>query len=65
MLLDSHVLKRVVAVVKRLCLREKNEKFGDPHNRNYCMILKLLAKFNQGSGSTNYLSKTVCNEFIH
>ncbi|GBP90079.1 Zinc finger MYM-type protein 1 [Eumeta japonica] len=35
-----NVLKRVVAVVKRLCsrglaFRGKNEKFGDPHNGNY------------------------------
>lgn len=77
-----NVLKRVVAVVKRLCsrglaFRGKNEKFGDPHNGNYCMILELLAEFdpflashierfgNQGSGSTSYLSKTVCDEFIH
>ncbi|XP_054082569.1 zinc finger MYM-type protein 1-like [Zeugodacus cucurbitae] len=76
-----NVLKRVVAVVKRLCsrglaFRGKNEKFGDPHNGNYCMILELLAEFdpflashierfgNQGSGSTSYLSKTVCDEFI-
>lgn len=76
-----NVLKRVVAVVKRLCsrglaFRGKNEKFGDPHNGNYCMILELLAEFdpflashierfgNQGSGSTNYLSKTICDEFI-
>lgn len=76
-----NVLKRVVAVVKRLCsrglaFRGKNEKFGDPHNGNYCMILELLAEFdpflashierfgNQGSGNTSYLSKTVCDEFI-
>jgi hypothetical protein len=76
-----NVLKRVVAVVKRLCsrglaFRGKNEKFGDPHNGNYCMILELLAEFdpflarhterfgNQGSGSTSYLSKTICDEFI-
>ncbi|CAH1103040.1 unnamed protein product [Psylliodes chrysocephalus] len=71
----------VVAVVKRLCsrglaFRGKSEKFGDPHNGNYFMILELLAEFdpflashierfgNQGSGSTSYLSKTVCDEFI-
>lgn len=77
-----NVLKRVVAVVKRLCsrglaFRGKKDKFGDPHNGNYCMILELLAEFdpflathierfgNQGSGSTSYLSKTVCDEFIH
>lgn len=76
-----NVLKRVVAVVKRLCsrglaFRGKSEKFGDPHNGNYFMILELLAEFdpflashierfgNQGSGSTSYLSKTVCDEFI-
>ncbi|GBP64565.1 Zinc finger MYM-type protein 1 [Eumeta japonica] len=76
-----NVLKRVVAVVKRLCsrglaFRGKTENFGDPHNGNYCMMLELLAEFdpflashierfgNQGSGNTNYLSKTVCYEFI-
>lgn len=76
-----NVLMRVVAVVKRLCsrglaFRGKNEKFGDPHNGNYCMVLELLAEFNpflarhierfgnQGSGSTSHLSKTICDEFI-
>lgn len=67
-----NVLMRVVAVVKRLCsrglsFRGKNEKFGNPHNGNYCIVLELLAELdpflarhierfgNQGSGSTSYL----------
>ena len=43
-----NVLMRVVAVVKGLCSRGlafkgEKEKFGDPHNGNYCMDLELLA----------------------
>ncbi|KAF2905479.1 hypothetical protein ILUMI_00699 [Ignelater luminosus] len=72
-----NVLKRVVAVVKRLCsrglaFRGKNEKFDDPHNGNYRMILELLAEFDHflashierfgNQGSTSYLSKTVCDD---
>ena len=57
--------------------RGSNEKFGDQHSGNYIMLLELIAEFdplltkhieryaNQGSGTTSYLSKTVCDEFIY
>lgn len=60
-----------------LAFRGSNEKFGDQHSGNYIMLLELIAEFdpllskhieryaNQGSGTTSYLSKTVCDEFIY
>ncbi|XP_050511746.1 zinc finger MYM-type protein 1-like [Diabrotica virgifera virgifera] len=59
-----------------LAFRGSNEKYGDQHSGNYIMLLELIAEFdpllakhieryaNQGSGTTSYLSKTVCDEFI-
>jgi hypothetical protein len=59
-----------------LAFRGSNEIFGDPHSGNYVMLLELIAEFdpflakhieryaNQGSGTTSYLSKTICDEFI-
>ncbi|XP_051155178.1 zinc finger MYM-type protein 1-like [Leptopilina boulardi] len=59
-----------------LAFRGTSEVFGDMHNGNYMMFLEVIAEFdpflakhieshgNQGSGSTSYLSKTVCDEFI-
>lgn len=45
-----NVLKRVVAVVKRLAsrglaFRGKNEVIGDQHNGNYLMTLEIIAEF--------------------
>ncbi|CAH0553138.1 unnamed protein product [Brassicogethes aeneus] len=53
-----------------------HEKFGSLHNENYLMSLELIAEFhpfladhisrfgNKGIGSTSYVSKTICEEFI-
>ena len=54
-----------------------NEIIGSPRNGNYLGTLELLAMFdpflaqhikhnaNKGWGHTSYLSKTICDEFIH
>ena len=59
-----------------LSFRGKDEQFGTPSNGNFFMALELIAEFdpflaehikkygNAGSGTTSYLSKTTCNEFI-
>lgn len=59
-----------------LPFRGHEEKFGSLHNGNYLMLLELIAEFdpfleehiskfgNKGIGSTSYLSKTICEEFI-
>ena len=59
-----------------LALRGDNETFGSPHNGNYLGILELLAEYddflkqhiqnhaNRGSGHTNYLSSTICEELV-
>ena len=77
----QNILKRVVAVIKRLSsrglpFRGDDERFGSLHNGNYMMVLELISEFdpflakhietygNAGKGSTSYLSKTICNEFI-
>ena len=77
----QNVLKRVVAVIKKLssrglALRGHDENFGSLHNGNFMMSLELIAEFdpfladhisrfgNKGTGSTSYLSKTICEEFI-
>uniref|UniRef100_A0A2S2QPK6 Zinc finger MYM-type protein 1 n=1 Tax=Sipha flava TaxID=143950 RepID=A0A2S2QPK6_9HEMI len=60
-----------------LPFRGDKEKFGSFNNGNFLGLLELLAKFdpflashikefgNKGSGVTSYLSKTICDEFIH
>ncbi|XP_065664481.1 uncharacterized protein LOC136086134 [Hydra vulgaris] len=59
-----------------LALRGKNEIVGSSKNGNYLGILELLAEYdnflkqhienhaNRGSGHTNYLSSTICEELI-
>ncbi|OCU00650.1 hypothetical protein XELAEV_18006429mg [Xenopus laevis] len=59
-----------------LPFRGTDEKFGSLTNGNYLMLLEAIAEHdpflaehikkygNTGSGSTSYLSKTVCYEFI-
>lgn len=59
-----------------LPFRGDDERFGSLHNGNYMMVLELISEFdpflaehirlygNAGKGSTSYLSKTICNEFI-
>ena len=60
-----------------LPFRGSNEIIGSPRNGNYLDTLELLAIFdpflaqhikrnaNKGRGHTSYLSKTICDEFIH
>jgi hypothetical protein len=59
-----------------LALRGDNETIGSPNNGNYLGMLELIAEYddflkqhiqkhgNRGSGHTNYLSLTICEEFI-
>ncbi|XP_050064886.1 uncharacterized protein LOC126553816 [Aphis gossypii] len=59
-----------------LPLRGHNSIFGSNYNENYMMSLELLAQFdsfladhiarfsNKGSGTTSYLSHSICDEFI-
>ena len=59
-----------------LAFRGDNEIIGSPNNGNYLGLLELIAKFdpflfnhienygNKGTGSTSYLSKTICDELI-
>lgn len=59
-----------------LALRGKNEIVGSPKNGNDLGIIELLAEYdnflkqhienhaNRGSGHTNYLSSTICEELI-
>ena len=59
-----------------LAFRGENETIGSPKNGNYLGIVELLAKYdtflaehiqmhaNKGSGHTNYLSSTICDEII-
>ena len=64
------------ACERGLALRGDNETFGSPHNGNYLGILELLAEYddflkehiqnhaNRGSGYTNYLSSSICEELV-
>jgi hypothetical protein len=59
-----------------LALRGDNENIGSSSNGNYLGILELIAEYddflkhhilkhaNRGSGHTNYLSSTICEEFV-
>ena len=61
---------------KNLAFRGSNESFGKESNGNFIGLLELISKFdpflsehvenygNVGSGKTNYLSKTVCDELV-
>ncbi|XP_033221159.1 zinc finger MYM-type protein 1-like [Belonocnema kinseyi] len=73
----KQVLAAVKYLTSRgLPFRGDDERFGSQHNGNYMMLLELIAQFdtflaehinrfgNKGSGSTSYLSKTICDEFI-
>ncbi|KAJ8667023.1 hypothetical protein QAD02_008685 [Eretmocerus hayati] len=67
-------IKKLVS--RGLPTRGHTEKFGCIHNGNYMMSLELLAEWdpflakhisdhgNRGSGHTNYLSSTICDELI-
>ncbi|XP_025422923.1 zinc finger MYM-type protein 1-like [Sipha flava] len=60
-----------------LPFRGQEEIFGSPKNGNYMMLLELLSEFDpflaqhiskyghSGSGSTSYLSSTICEEIIN
>lgn len=59
-----------------LAFRGADERLGEPNNGNYLMMLEVIAQFdpflaahisrygNKGSGSTSYLSSTICNELV-
>lgn len=59
-----------------LAIRGENETLGSPKNGNYLGILELVAQYdeflrdhikghgNRGSGHTNYLSSTICEEVL-
>ena len=59
-----------------LALRGDNEAIGSPNNGNYLGLLELLAEYDdflgqnikilasRGSGHTNYLSSSVCEELV-
>ena len=59
-----------------LAFRGENETLGSPRNGNYLGILELVAEYdeflrdhikahgNRGSGHTNYLSSTICEEVV-
>lgn len=59
-----------------LPLKGDDEVFGSFRNDNYCMVLELIAEFdpflsehiriygNKGTGSTSYLSATICTEVL-
>ena len=72
------VLRRVTAVIctlidRNLAFRGSNEKFGAESNGNFIGLLELIAQFDPflaehikmyGSGKTNCLWKTTCEELI-
>lgn len=75
------VLLRVVTVVRTLAarglpFRGHIEKFGNPHNGNYMMLLEMIANYDDflashiaqygecGKGNTSYLSSTIADEII-
>ena len=63
-------------IERNLAFRGSNEKFGTESNGNFIGLLELIAQFDpflaehiknygdSGSGKTNYLSKTTCEELI-
>ncbi|MEL7308383.1 MAG: DUF4371 domain-containing protein, partial [Pseudomonadota bacterium] len=64
------------ACERGLALRGDDENIGSPHNGNYLGLLELLSEYddflkqhirklaNCGSGHTNYLSSTICEELV-
>lgn len=73
----TRVVAAVRALTSRgLALRGDNTTIGSNRNGNYLMALELIAEFdpflsnhiskfgNPGSGHTNYLSATICDEII-
>lgn len=59
-----------------LAFRGENETLGSPNNGNYLGLLELISEYddflknhikqhgNRGSGHTNYLSSTICEQFV-
>nr|XP_012145950.1 PREDICTED: uncharacterized protein LOC105663174 [Megachile rotundata] len=73
----KRVVATVKSLASRgLSFRGHEEKLGSLHNGNYLMTLELIAEFDpflskhiaqyggKGKGCTNYLSSTICDEFI-
>lgn len=73
----KRVVATVKSLASRgLPFRGHDEKFDSLHNGNYLMSLELIAEFDpflskhiaqygsKGKGCTNYLSSTICDEFI-
>lgn len=73
----QRVITVITFVCERgLALRGENETIGSPRNGNYLGILELIAEYddflkqhiqkhaNRGSGHANYLSSTICEEFV-
>lgn len=44
--------------------RYDDDPMGWPHNGNFLSSLELNSQRNKGRGNPNYLSSTVCDEFI-
>lgn len=74
----KRLISVIVFISERgLAFRGENEILGSPQNGNYMGILELLAEYddflrghlethgNRGSGHTNYLSSTICEEIIN
>ena len=59
-----------------VAFRGSDKRFGETTNGNYLMMLEVIAQFdpflaahiprcgNKGSGSTSYLSSTICNVLV-
>ena len=66
----------VLLAARGLAIRGSDEKIGSVHNGNFLGIIELLSKYdaflaahlekygNKGSGSTSYLSHSICDELI-
>lgn len=73
----KRLIRVIIFISERgLSFRGDDEALGSPRNGNYLGIIELLAKFddflsehikkhgNRGSGHTNFLSSTICEELI-
>lgn len=74
----KRLISVIVFISERgLAFRGENETLGSTRNGNYLRILELLAEYdeflrghlethgNRGSGHTNYLSSTLCEEVVN